>query len=147
MTSCSLGGDEGAPLTGLEPAVSPDGLQLAYEAAVGSSLKLFVRSLASGATQQITSGTSDDFSPAWSPDGTEMAFASNREKNNVDIYTLNLSTGEIRRVTTGTANDMYPAWAEDGRIYFSSDQTKVWLVYSVLPDGSDLVRVTPSGAP
>ena len=147
IAGCSLGGDQGPALTSLEPAVSPDGLRLAYESAVGGRLKLFVRDLTTGATQQVTTDVADDFSPTWSPDGTHIAFASNREKNNVDIYTLDLSTHEIQRVTTGAGNDMYPAWSANGRIYFNSDETKAWLVYSILPDGSNLVLVTPSATP
>jgi hypothetical protein len=93
-------------------------------------LKLFVHDLASGAAQQVTDGAWDDFSPTWSPDGTSIAFASNRTKDNVDIYVLDVATREARRVTTDPGNEMYPAWSADGRIYFNSDRTKAWEVYS-----------------
>lgn len=144
---CSLTGPQGPALTTLEPAVSPDGRQMSYETAVDGRLKLFVRDLASGASQQITDGSSDDFSPAWSPDGASLVFASNREKGNVDLYVLDLATRAVRRVTSEAGNDMYPTWASDGRIYFNSDRTKAWEVYSILPDGSGLVSVTGRTTP
>ncbi len=143
---CTLG-TQTTPLTALEPALSPDGRRVVYESAVDQKLKLFVRDLDSGTTQRVTDGTSDDMSPSWSPDGTQIAFASNREKNNVDIYTLNVATREVRRVTTDAASDIYPAWSSDGRIYFTSDRSKAWEVYSILPDGSGLVSVTAGTTP
>jgi TolB protein len=139
---CSLTGEESVALTNLEPAVSPDGLRLAYESAVDDRLRLFIRDLAAATTQQVTAGAYDDFSPAWSPDGTRIVFASNREKDNIDIYTLDLTTQEVRRVTTDSGRDMYPAWSADGRIYFNSDRTKTWQVYSILPDGTGMVLVS-----
>jgi Tol biopolymer transport system component len=143
---CSLG-DQGPALTNLEPAIAPNGRQIAYESAVDGKLKLFVRDLESGAAQQVTDGAADDFSPTWSPDGTSIAFASNREKGNVDVHVLRVATREVRRLTTDAANDMYPAWSSDGRVYFNSDRTKMWELYSVLPDGTGLVSVTARATP
>jgi TolB protein len=144
---CSLGGDSTPALTSLEPAISPDGRRVAYESAVDGRLKLFVRDLATGATEQVTDGAYDDFSPAWSPDGAAIVFASNREKNNVDIYVLNVAARDVRRLTTDAGNDMYPAWSADGRIYFNSDRTKAWQIYSILPDGSGMTAVGASTTP
>jgi TolB protein len=143
---CSWG-DDSVALATLEPAISPDGRRIAYESAVEDRLKLFVRELDSGVTQQVTEGVCDDFSPTWSPDGTTIAFASNREKDNVDIYILDIATREVRRLTSDAGSDMYPAWAASGRVYFNSDRTKAWEVYSVLPDGTGLVCVTAGAAP
>lgn len=147
VAGCSLGGDPAPALTSLEPAVSPDGRRLAYETAVNQRLKLFVRDLAAGTSEQVTDGASDDFSPAWSPDGTAIVFASNREKGNVDLYTLDLARREVRRLTNDPGNDMYPTWATDGRIYFNSDRSKAWQLYSILPDGTGLTVVVAQPAP
>ncbi|MCX6091526.1 MAG: DPP IV N-terminal domain-containing protein [Candidatus Bipolaricaulota bacterium] len=147
VAGCSLGGDQGPALTTLEPAISPDGRRLAYESAVDNRLKLFVRDLATDAAEQVTEGAYDDFSPTWSPDGTAIAFASNREKDNIDIYTLDLATRDVRRLTSDAGSDMYPAWSANGRVYFNSDRTKAWQVYSVLPDGTGLTVVTANMTP
>jgi Tol biopolymer transport system component len=50
-------------------------------------------------------------------------------------------------LTTDAGNDMYPAWSADGRIYFNSDRTKAWQIYSILPDGSGMTAVGASTTP
>lgn len=79
-------------------------------------------------------------SPAWSPDGKKLAFATvaensktasggrphgkskNAAKPQQDIWTLTLDSGEKRRLTDGRGADLQPFWAADGRIYFISDR-------------------------
>lgn len=46
------------------------------------------------------------------------------------------------RISSGTAREESPCWAEDGRIYFSADYDGIFNIYSMKPDGSDLVRHT-----
>lgn len=66
--------DIGAEAT---PAFSPDGRRLAYSArglSKDQSYHVFVRSLPDGAPRQLTDGGANDVSPAWSPDGSSIAF-------------------------------------------------------------------------
>jgi Tol biopolymer transport system component len=52
----------------------------------------------------------DDIQPAWSPDGTRIAFASERD-GNFEIYTMNPNgSGQTRRTTNGSARDTQPDW-------------------------------------
>lgn len=52
-------------------------------------------------------------SPAWSPDGSQIAFLSNRAEG-WDLYTMRATGGEATRLTSGaTADD--PAWSPDGQ--------------------------------
>ena len=71
---------------------------------------------------QLTSGPFDDSSPAWSPDGTRIAFVSNRtlpdsdHSVNTDIFTVAAREGEIpHALTTSPARDSSPAWSPDGQ--------------------------------
>lgn len=85
---------------------------------------LYVFDLASKAMTQITSGDYDDNQPAWSPDGSRIAFTSNRSKPdpdlnyNTDIWTVegdNKDKGaHLTQVTTNPAADELPAWSPDG---------------------------------
>jgi TolB protein len=67
---------------------------------------------------RLTAGTSDDITPSASPDGTRLAFASNRD-GKWDIYILDLVTGKTSRFTDTPEYDASPSWSPDG----------LWLVY------------------
>ena len=75
-------------------------------------------SLAPGEAEptRLTSGFGDVRRPNWSPDGTKVAFASNRGNaaSDFDIWVLDAAEGSTRRLTSGTAEDGAPAWSPDG---------------------------------
>src|SRR6266446_5226399 len=54
--------------------------------------------------------------PAFSPDGKQVAFAWDGEKGgNFDIYVKLVDAGTPLRLTTNPANEFAPAWSPDGR--------------------------------
>jgi len=65
------------------------------------------------ALTRITSGSWDDITPAPSPDGEEIAFASNRN-GYWDLYTMNLSTGETKQLTDTPDYEGSPTFSPDG---------------------------------
>jgi len=67
---------------------------------------------------RLTTGSQQDITPAISPDGTKIAFSSNRD-GQWDIYILDLITGETSRFTRTNAYDGNPTWSPDGQ----------WLAY------------------
>ncbi|WML43317.1 S9 family peptidase [Neobacillus sp. PS3-40] len=69
---------------------------------------------------QWTFGQSKNSSPRWSPDGTKLAFASNRSGKN-QIYLLDLQGGEARQITFLQNGASNPVWSPDGkRIAFNT---------------------------
>jgi len=69
--------------------------------------------------RQLTDGDWDDQHPAWSPDGREIAFVSNRsadrERNTVaDIHVASVTDGRVRPVTDGVGQYGNPSWSPDG---------------------------------
>lgn len=70
------------------------------------------------ALTRITTGSHQDVTPAINPDGTKIAFASNRN-GPWDIYILDLITNQISRFTESLAYEGNPTWSPDGQ----------WLAY------------------
>jgi dipeptidyl aminopeptidase/acylaminoacyl peptidase len=87
---------------------------------------LYVLDLATKHLTQITSGDYDDAHPAWSPDSSLIAFASNRSKPdpdrtyNTDIWVVianNTAKGaQLTQVTTNLGDDDVPSWSPDGKL-------------------------------
>lgn len=70
---------------------------------------------ADGVFRQLTSYSGPDHSPAWSPDGTEIAWISDRDdKGNMDVYVMKAGGSSIRRVTDSEAIEGGPAWNASG---------------------------------
>lgn len=70
--------------------------------------------------ERLTSHPAEDRSPAWSPDGEVLLFASERDGNR-EIYSLEAGASGPRRMTDNSGLDDSPAWAPDGdRFVFQS---------------------------
>jgi dipeptidyl aminopeptidase/acylaminoacyl peptidase len=90
--------------------------------------RLMLLDVATGQAQRLLTGDFDDYLPAFSPDGSRIAFVSNRDPDpdrtyNSDLWVVPAATGPQAptRLTTfaGADNDpdyeSYPAWSPDGR--------------------------------
>ena len=83
---------------------------------------LWVIDATSGAARQITSGDAwNDTDPQWSPDGSRIAFVSNRtgkefdEGRNSDIWTVPVGGGSLTKISTSPDRDASPVWSPDGK--------------------------------
>ncbi|MBI3473882.1 MAG: serine/threonine-protein kinase [Candidatus Solibacter usitatus] len=63
----------------------------------------------------LTSYPGSELSPSFSPDGNQVAFAWDAERDNFDIYVKLIGSGDPLRLTRDPANDLSPAWSPDGR--------------------------------
>lgn len=84
------------------------------------------------AVTQLTSDPASDIQPMFSPDGSRIAFASDRA-GSWDIWIMDLNGGPPVQVTAGDADDVHPSWSPDGTklVYCSlsvmSGQWELWL--------------------
>ncbi len=120
------------PFAGEQPAISPDGTKLAYQARVGNSFEIFVVDLydPNATPVQLTFGgtTRAAYHPAWSPDGQKIAYV---ERNRYTVgssialaFTLDIvntdGSGKDPRVVTYNAltgdnpGVAFPSWSPDG---------------------------------
>src|SRR6266571_1927388 len=93
--------------------------QLAVVASADGNDEIFiVNSNGTGLTRLTTNSVSDG-DPAWSPDGSKIAFRSARDGND-EIYVMNPDGLNVTRLTTNAVDDLQPAWSPDGsRLVFS----------------------------
>jgi Tol biopolymer transport system component len=84
--------------------------------------------------------------PAWSPDGTRIAFHSDRD-GDLEIYVVSADRSEIVQLTDNEATDVYPTWSPDGtRIAFASDRDGNLEIYAMNADGTEQTRLTDNSA-
>lgn len=87
----------------------------------------------------------------WSPDGTQIVFASRRSGSS-DIYIMSadgssppvqLTTDPDRSTRQLPPNDKNPTWSPDGQwIAFASDRDRNWEIYKIKVDGTELTNLT-----
>ncbi|MCK4658036.1 MAG: PD40 domain-containing protein [Phycisphaerae bacterium] len=81
---------------------------------------LYIKGVLGTAVTQLTSDPSSDIHPQFSPDGTRVAFASNRAAN-WDIWIVGIDGQQPVQVTQGPADEVHPSWSPDGqRLVFCS---------------------------
>jgi TolB protein len=84
--------------------------------------------------------------PAWSPDGSRIAFVSNRD-GDVEIYVMKADGSDQIRLTDSPDFDGDPAWSPDGeRIAFTSLRDGNGEIYVMNADGTNPVRLTNNEA-
>ncbi|MEM9950528.1 MAG: protein kinase [Chloroflexota bacterium] len=88
-----------------------------------------------------------DFHASYSPDGTQIAFHSERNNGNWDVFIMSADGRNVTRLTTDPSNDQWPAWSPDGEwIAFASGRAGGNDIYIIRPDGSDLQQLTDNRA-
>lgn len=74
---------------------------------------------------------------AFSPDGSRIAFVSDRD-GNVELYVMNADGSELRRLTNTPAVEGSPSWTADGRqIVYTSNATGNFQIWVINADGTD----------
>ncbi|MCC6572771.1 MAG: PD40 domain-containing protein [Planctomycetes bacterium] len=103
------------------PALSPDGKSLAYSATVnGEHADIFIQDIAGRAAREVARHPLDDITPAFRADGTQLAFASNRD-GRWNIYVADLKVNSpLLQVTDDGWENFAPCFSPDGK----------WIAYS-----------------
>ena len=127
-------------------AWSPDSKAIAISADRDGNVEIYVMNVTEALEGfdisnqvRLTSTTNDsgikNFVSSWSPDGSRIAFSSNRDGNS-EIYVMDSDGNNVVRLTDNPASDKEPAWSLDGdRIAFSTDRNGNYDIYVMSVEG------------
>lgn len=128
------------PTPTVTPSPSFPAGEIAYTSHEGSDGVLYLVDTAGSGRRRLVSGDGDLWNPAWSPDGSQLAFIS-RENSGSNLCLVSVGSGSSApRCLTGASleNEHYPVWSPDGveiAFYAGSGRTyEIWVldVQSVL---------------
>lgn len=88
--------------------------ELAYAGYDDGNADIFVYDAARGLRHNLTAHPAYDLSPAWSPDGSQIAFVSDRD-GGLQVFVMDASGNNVRRVTPSGHAFEHPRWTASGK--------------------------------
>jgi len=124
---------QGAP-SFYEPGISPDGSEIAFV----SGGDIWTVPATGGAARLLVAHSAHESRPLYSPDGSHLAFNSNRAGGQ-DVFLMDLSSGQVTRLTHESGSEQLGGWSGDGAwVYFTSSAEDV-------SGAQDVFRVRTTG--
>jgi Tol biopolymer transport system component len=134
------------------PALSPDGGRLAFTRDEGADHALYVVDVDGNNLRRLTSSSSSVAEPAWSPDGSKIAYLrgydttygglANITSCGPEIYLIDVFSRKSINLTQG-AGGVDPTWSPDGtRIAFSSARNNNYDIYVMDAQGGSVKQLT-----
>jgi Tol biopolymer transport system component len=133
------------------PRWSPDGRHLAFVSDRDGNREVYVMDVAlalssdaapEDALTNVSQHKAPDWQPAWSPDGSRLAFASHRD-DNWELYLVDADGSNLVRLTLHAENDFAPSWSPDGhRLVFASRRFQDADLFVIDTETGELTQLT-----
>lgn len=142
LALASLTAEASTPLWMRDVRISPDGQNIVF-CYKGDIYKV---AATGGRAVQLTTQESYECSPVWSPDGQQIAFASQRN-GNFDVYVMSAQGGTARRLTFNSNTEMPSAFTPDGQYILFSASIQDPAASALFPTSAmtELYRVPTTG--
>jgi TolB protein len=132
----------------LSPRISPDNSRIAFASLGREGWAIRMYSLELGRLVNFPAGTAggSNQSPAWSGDGTRIAFSSSRSGDS-EIWVADASGANLRSVTSLRGPNVGPTWnpRTNAQIAWAGGRTGEPQIYTMDQDGANVQRMTDSG--
>ncbi len=106
----------------------------------GGNRQIYLLSLDTGKTQQLTNNDLTNAHPSLSSDESVVFNAGTDYWN---IFTMKVDGSDVRQLTDGNYDSKWGAWSPDGKeIAFMSNKTGAWQIYIMNADGGNIRQIT-----
>lgn len=128
-----------------DPRLSADGKWLVFASTQHRDTPdLYIKPVGSRTVTQLTADPASDIMPAISPDGSKIAFASNRN-GTWNLYLMSAAGGQAVQLSTQNVPELHPSWSPDGqRLIFSrlgqtTGRWELWVMEVSKPQVAEFV--------
>ena len=120
--------------------------RIAYVTKSGNQHRLVIADSDGEGAQNALSSNQPIISPAWSPDGSQLAYVS-FERGKAEVYAQDVLSGRRRVIASFRGSNSAPAWSPDGRqIAVTLSRDGGSQIHLVTPEGEGIKRLTQSSA-
>jgi Tol biopolymer transport system component len=128
---------------------SPDGSQIAFSSTRMDRAEIWICASDGSSPRPLTSFGPDQLvtgSPCWSPDGKRIVFDTRPANGKSSLYWVDARGGQPHRLTHDDSTNIVPQWSYDGaRIYFSSDRSGRFELWSIASEGGPATQFSTGG--
>ncbi len=128
-----------------DPKLSRDGKWLVFASTQHRETPdVYIKAVGSRTVTQLTSHPASDVMPVISPDGSRIAFASNRG-GTWGLYVMSIKGGQAVQLSAGSAHELHPSWSPDGKhLAFSrlgqvSGRWELWVMDVARPQAAEFI--------
>jgi len=133
----------------VEPKINPQNATQLVDVSGRSGMpQIYAMNMEGADVRRVSAGTGEATNPAWSPDGSHLAFAWTKgfEPGNYNIFIMNFADQQTVQLTAGEGRNENPTWAPDGaHLAYASKRGRSSQIWVMNADGTDKHPLTQAG--